>query len=112
MRRRDPGQRSAVVPPATDISPTPPGVPTAVDRPSHVATDTPAADPRRQPHRPAKRTFPPSPAPRTAPAAHPEPAATPKPPQHPALERCCDDRLTTPPTQGHFLGEESVRESG
>jgi hypothetical protein len=42
-----------------------------------------------------------SPAPRTAAAAHPEPAATPKPPQHLALEGCCDDRLSAPIPAGH-----------
>src|SRR5215212_5912968 len=99
-RRPDADRRSAAAPPATDTSPTPPAVPTAVDRPSRVATDIPAADPRRQPRKPAKRTIPTSPAPRTAAAAHPEPAATPKPPQHLTLERCCDDRLRTPGAVG------------
>src|SRR5215210_9534665 len=99
-RRPDPDRRSAAAPPATDTSPTPPAVPTAVDRPRRVATDIPAVDPRRQPRRPARRTIPPSPAARNAAAAHPEPAATPKPPQHLTLEGCCDDRLSAPPTKG------------
>src|SRR5215212_4319454 len=100
-RRPDAGRRSAAAPPATDTSPTPPAVPTAVDRPRRVATDIPAADPRRQPRRPARRPIPTSPAPRTAAPVHPEPAATPKPPQHLALEGCCDDRLSAPAAWGH-----------
>src|SRR3712207_6967144 len=70
-RRPDPDRRSAAAPPATDTSSTPPAVPTAADRPRHVATDIPAADPRRQPRRPARRPILTSPAPRTAAAAHP-----------------------------------------
>src|SRR5215212_7892175 len=101
-RRPAADRRSAAAPPATNTSPTTPLVPTAVDRPRHVATDIPAADPRRQPRRPARRPIPTSPAPRTAAAAHPEPAATPKPPQHLPLEGCCDDRLSAPAAWGHL----------
>src|SRR3954447_20382361 len=101
-RRPGPDRRPAAAPPATGTSPTPPAVPTAADRPRLVATDIPAVDPRRQPHRPAKRTIPPSAAPRTAAAAHPGPAATPKPPQPLPLEGCCDDRLSPPVAGGHL----------
>src|SRR3954451_24867269 len=113
-RRAGPDGGSAAAPPATGTSPTPPAVPTAADRPRLVATDIPAVDPRRQPHRPAKRTIPPAAAPRTAAAApprpappktaaaaHPGPAATPKPPQHLPLEGCCDDRLSPPAAWGN-----------
>src|SRR5215212_11180902 len=99
-RRPDAGRRSAAAPPATDTSPTPPAVPPAVDRPRRVATDIPAADPRRQPRKLARRPIPWSPDPRTAAAAHPEPAATPNPPQHLTLTGCCDDRLNAPAPLG------------